>query len=651
MAVSEEKLLQKDDDMGLLRRLFPFMRPHLLLFSLALLLVFGLTVLDLAIPWITRQAVDRYIMPEASPGSDRLAVDPDHPLVAVFLEDFPEALDTDAAGSYIHRSFLGAADEETRSALRRSDREGVLFMALALLAVALTHGSLGFVHTLLLELGGQRIIYDIRLAIFTHMRSLPLAYFQENPLGRMVTRVTGDVENLSEMFTSVVTFVFKDLVLLFGIVIMLFLLDVRLASVTLSVLPFVVLTAVFFAKNSRQAFRDLRVRIAEITSRFSETIGGMTVIRLFSREGETEQGFSTVSQKHYEAGMRQVKIFAVFMPAMEILSSVGLALVLYYGGLRVLAEGISLGVLVAYIAYLRMFFRPVRDIAEKYNTLQNAFSSAERLFQILDEAREPKGVQEGQHPGPMEDLVFSDVSFGYERDVPILKHLNFTVKRGETLAIVGPTGAGKTSLVSLLVRFWDPQEGCIRVNGVDLRERCLEGWRSRLAMVMQDPFLFAGTLRENLQTGVRPLSDGVLETLLRDAGCGLLLSRLSQGLDTRLEEDGKPLSSGERQLVSIARAFARNPDLLILDEATSYVDSLSEAVVQAALSRLMEGRTTFLIAHRLSTARHADRILVLRKGEIVEMGNHESLLAARGLYWRMQQLEAVGEGRKGAEFP
>jgi ATP-binding cassette subfamily B protein len=651
MGPHEEKKLHPMDDMGLVRRLFPFMRPHMLVFGLAVFLVFGLTALDLAIPWLTQQAVDRHIVPAGGLAGKSLAVDGENPLVAAFLVRHPEALDFSCEGICVFRESLDFADAETRSALREADRQGVLTLALILLFVAIVHGSIAFVHTLLLELGGQRIIYDIRLAIFGHLRRLPLSYFHETPLGRMVTRVTGDVENLSEMFTSVVTFVFKDFFLLFGIVIMLFLLDVRLALVTLVVLPLVILTAVFFARSSRKAFRELRVRIAEINARFSETIGGMTVIRLFGWERETNRVFSGISRKHYEAGMRQVKIFAVFMPAMEVLSSVGLALVLYYGGLRVMGGGVSLGVLVAYISYLRMFFRPVRDIAEKYNTLQNAFSSAERLFQILDEPLGAEGKKDGLDAGPVEHLVFSNLSFGYERDNPILKNLNFEIRRGQTLAIVGPTGAGKTSLVNLLVRFWDPVDGCITVNGVDLRLLSLEGWRSRLAMVMQDPFLFAGTLRENMEADSGGLSDEALERIVQAAGCELLLSRLPQGLHTRLEEDGRPLSSGERQLVSIARAFARNPEILILDEATSYVDSLSEGVVQKALSRLMEGRTTILIAHRLSTARHADRILVLRKGEIVETGSHEVLMAQQGLYWRMQQLEALGEGGAVPERP
>ncbi|MCW7754262.1 ABC transporter ATP-binding protein/permease [Desulfobotulus sp. H1] len=629
------------DDMGLVRRLFPFMRPHMLVFGLAVMLVFALTALDLAIPWLTKQAVDRYIVPVSSIGADSVEVDPQNPLVAVFLQNFPEARDGEKEGVFVFRDSLDLADGKTRMALREADGKGVVVIAFMLLAIALAHASITFIHTLLLELGGQRIIYDIRLAIFAHMRRLPLSYFHGTPLGRMVTRVTGDVENVSEMFTSVVTFVFKDFFLVIGIVIMLFLLDVRLAMVTVSILPLVVVIAVFFAKSSRKAFRELRVRIAEINSRFSETIGGMTVIRLFGWQKETGRVFEKVSYSHYEAGMRQVKIFAVFMPAMEILSTVGLALILYYGGLRVVADGISLGILVAFISYLRMFFRPVRDIAEKYNTLQNAFSSAERLFQILDEPEGAEGKKGGRDPGPVEKLAFSRLSFGYETDTPILKDLDFEVRKGETLAIVGPTGAGKTSLVSLLVRFWDPAQGLVLVNGVDLRELCLESWRSRIAMVMQDPFLFAGTLRDNIQSEEKGLHDAKLEGILRDAGCGLLLSRLPMGLDTLLEEDGKPLSSGERQLVSIARAFARDPEILILDEATSYVDSLSEGVVQEALSRLMKGRTTFLIAHRLSTARHADRILVLRRGRIVESGTHDELLSQKGLYWRMQHLETV----------
>lgn len=649
MVLREEKSLGKSADLGLFRRLFPYFRPQMPLFVLAFLVVLMLTALDLAMPWITQQAVDRYIVPDKIHGSAGLLVDAENPLIAAFIAENPEAvLSEDLKGNKlrIHREFVGKADEKTKLSLRREDLKGVFFMALVLFFLTLLHGAFGFIHTLLLELGGQRVIYRLRMAVFRHMRLLSLKYFEENPLGRMVTRVTGDVENLSEMFTSVITFVFKDIFLLVGIVAMLFYLDASLALATLLVLPLIVFLAFLFAKSSRKAFRDLRTRIAEINSRFSETIGGIAVIRLFRRKEEALHSYEPASRAHYEAGMRQVQVFSVFMPVMEFLSTVGLAVILYYGGLRVLMPAMSLGVLVAYIFYLRLFFRPVREIAEKYNTMQNAFSSAERLFQILDEPESREESEGSLDSGIVETISFSRVFFSYQKENWVLSDLNFNVKKGETIAIVGPTGAGKTSLVSLLVRFRSPSSGEILVNGRDIRTLSSKLWRQRLAMVMQDPFLFAGTLRENLQADGKVLSDGELAAILGEAGCSSLLTRLPKGLDTMLKEDGKPLSSGERQLVSIARAFARSPEVLILDEATSYVDSLSEKEVQEAMARLMAGRTTFLIAHRLSTARHADRILVLRSGRIAEKGSHEELMEKRGLYFRMQQLENL-ESDKG----
>lgn len=650
MVLREEKTLSGNADLSLLSRIFPYMRPQLFLFGLALFVVLALTALDLAIPWVTQQAVDRYIVPEKPYAEKGLPADTENPLVSAFLAENPGViLSEDESGKPIRvdRSALDKADAKTRLALRKPDLYGLFLMALLLLGMTVVHGAFGFVHTLLLELGGQRIVYSLRLAVFSHMRLLSLRYFQENPLGRMVTRVTGDVENLSEMFTSVITFVFKDIFLLFGIVGMLFYLDASLALATLLVLPLMVFLVFFFARVSRKVFRALRVRIAEINSKLSETIGGMTIIRLFGRENETFSGYEPLSRAHYDDGMRQVRIFAVFMPVMEFLGTLGLALVLYYGGGRILASKMSLGVLVAYLSYLRLFFRPIREIAEKYNTMQNAFSSAERLIQILDEPVAEEERTGNLDPGPVERIRFAGVSFAYQGQNWVLKDLDFEVKKGDTLAVVGPTGSGKTSLVSLLVRFWSPGAGKILINDLDLQNLSSGLWRNRLAMVMQDPFLFAGTLRENLQIQGKPLTDETLTTLLARAGCAALLTRLPKGLDTILKEDGKPLSSGERQLVSIARAFARSPEILILDEATSYVDSLSEREVQEAMARLMAGRTTFLVAHRLSTARHADRILVLRKGMIVESGTHEELIRNKGLYWRMQQLESMGKsGRK-----
>lgn len=639
----EETDLETSKDYRLAGRLLPFIRPHRRLLTAALLLVVVLTGLDLSIPWITKEALDRYIVPDPTRPETRLiAVTETDPAVRGFLARHPElhAHQQEEGPLRIPRTALAAADPDTRLRLRAADMKGATTAALLLLGALFLTFVFGFCQTFVLEIMGQRIIHDLRMALFTHIRKLPVAWYHRNPTGRVVTRATGDVENLRELFTSVITFVFKDLFLLVGILVTLAILDVKLAAVTLIVIPVAVCAAIGFARKSRAAFRDLRVRIAEINARLAETIGGMSVIRLFAREEETDAAFKGLSARHFDAGMAQVRLFALFMPVIEVLNATALGLIIFYGGYRVLGGAASLGVLVAYISYLRMFFRPIRDIAEKYNILQNAFSSAERLFLILDTPMAKDEKPGGDKVPPICSVRFDHVSFGYTPDEPVLTDICLTARKGETVAIVGPTGAGKTSIVSLLARFWDPQRGTIRVNGTPLTQLSPHAWRSRLAMVMQDPFLFAGTIRENLLPD--PDTDpGDLTATLRHAGCGFVLDRLDQGLETPLTEGGHPLSSGERQLLSIARAFVKDPELLILDEATSYVDSVRESEIQAALSRLMENRTTFLIAHRLSTARSADRIFVVKRGRIAESGSHESLMAQKGLYFYMQQMEVA----------
>ena len=637
----EETDLNQSKDYRLAGRLLPFITPHRTLLVAALMLVAVLTALDLSIPWITKEALDRYIVPDASRmETQHVTVDETDPAVRRFLDAHPTLGHHGQGSLQIPREAIAQADPETQVRLRAADIKGVTNAAFLLMGALFLNFVFGFCQTFVLEIMGQRIIHDLRMTLFTHIRKLPVSWFHQNPSGRVVTRVTGDVENLREMFTSVITFVFKDLFLLVGILTVLVILDVRLAAVTLIVVPVAVFAAIGFARQSRTAFRDLRVRIAEINSRLAETIGGMSVIRLFAREPETDAAFKRLSDRHFDAGMAQVRIFALFMPVIEVLNATALGLIIFYGGYRVLGGFASIGVLVAYISYLRMFFRPIRDIAEKYNILQNAFSSAERLFLILDTPMAEAEQPGGKKGDAIDEISFENISFGYKADEPVLSEINFSARKGETVAIVGPTGAGKTSIVSLLVRFWEPQSGTIRINGTALSELDPLHWRNRIAMVMQDPFLFAGTIRENILPDLNnPPNPDALETTLRNAGCGFVLDRLEQGLDTLLTEGGRPLSSGERQLLSIARAFFKNPELLILDEATSYVDSVSESEIQAALARLMEERTTFLIAHRLSTARNADRILVIRDGRIAESGNHDALMGQKGIYFRMQQME------------
>jgi ATP-binding cassette subfamily B protein len=440
--------------------------------------------------------------------------------------------------------------------------------------------------------------------------------------------------------------------LLVGIAVVLLGIDLKLALVSFAVLPFVLYASAHFSGQTRDVYRTLRIKIAEINTRFSETIGGIKVIQLFLQEKENYLGFKSLNHEHYLAGMRQIHVFAIFMPVIEVLGAAVIAVVIYYGGSGVLSETLSLGALVAFLSYMKMFFRPIRDIAEKYNILQNAMASAERIFLILDSSETMqktvsdidfrtkfKPKLQGTPLDKITEIAMENVSFEYVKDEPVLRNVSFSIKAGETLAVVGPTGSGKTSMINLIIRFYDPTSGWILLNGVDIKAIKISDLRSKMSLVMQDPFLFSETIRENILLGRHDISETAFQHILKESNCQNFIDRLPDGVHTVLSEGGASISSGERQLISIARAFARNPDLIILDEATSYIDSETEQKIQEALVKLMSNRTSIIVAHRLSTAREADKIIVLNRGQIIETGNHAELMKLQGFYFRLNQLQ------------
>jgi ATP-binding cassette subfamily B protein len=441
---------------------------------------------------------------------------------------------------------------------------------------------------------------------------------------------------MQELFTSILVVIFKDALLLLGITFMLIGIDWRLALVSLSVVPFVVFISFRFSTMIRDAFRSLRVLIARINTRFAETVGGISVIQTFLWEDKNEATFAGLNHAFYQAGIRQLTIFALFLPIIEVFGSISIALVVFYGGWRVTGKALSLGELVAFISYLKMFFRPIREIAERYNIMQNAMASAERIFQILDTPDSiPRHERISPYPSRTDTpdrIRFESVTFGYSSDTPVLKSVTLDIPAGSTYAVVGPTGAGKTSLINLLVRFYDPWSGVVRINDTDIRTLDLAELRAAVALVPQDPFLFSGTIRDNIFiTRLRP---GPAETtdILARSRVDTIVNRLPDGLDTPIGEGGAAFSSGERQLISIARAFAKNPRIILLDEATSYIDAESEEKIRQALLDLTAERTTIQVAHRISTARRADAVAVVAGGRIVETGTHAELINSGGLY-------------------
>lgn len=646
----EEQALEQRYDTGLLRRLLPFLRPYRGPLLAAVVLILAITGLDLLLPYLTKVAIDRYILSgpqaEAQDGPRTIRVDLADPQVQSVAQRFPALFQEAGPGAariaYPDLNRLPPAD---RRLLRQGDLAGLGGLALLLLLLIGADFGLNFAQRLVMEKAGLLVMHDLRRALFGRLQSLALPYFTRHPVGRLVTRVTNDVQNMHELFTSVIALFFKDLFLLAGILAVMLAMNWRLALAVLAVVPLVALTAKLFSRRVREVFRRLRVKVAEINTRFAETIGGIAVLQAFRREAANLEAFRRLNRDNFLLGMREIHLLAVFMPLIEVLGVVTVAVIVYYGGRRSLAGDLSIGVLVAFIAYSKMFYRPIRDLAEKYNILQNALASAERIFQIMDsrELPPPPRRPEAGLPAPAPEtpaVAFENVRFGYTPEAPVVTDINFTAGLGETVALVGPTGSGKTSLMNLLLGFYPPDAGVIRVFGADLADVPPEALRAHLAVVMQEPFLFSGSVRENIFPGDGDRPAAEVAAVLEAANCRALVERLPQGLDTVLAEGGSTLSSGERQLLCIARAFARNPAIILLDEATSYIDSATEARVQEALARLMAGRTAIVVAHRLSTVRQAHRILVLKGGRIVERGRHDELLARRGVYHRLLQSQA-----------
>jgi ATP-binding cassette, subfamily B, multidrug efflux pump len=658
----EEKQLGKSYDIKLLKRLYPFSRPHRWMILASIFLVIFITLLDLAIPYVTKIAIDQYIVPKTDlrPAQDThvestasrsrfLKVAPENPDIRALIDRHPEQFSQTGRFYIISYQQLSKLEPEEIEVLRASHLAGIGKIAAVFVLIIILSFGFNFLQKIVMEYTGHRMMNDLRLALFNHIQHLGMPFFTQNPVGRLVTRNTNDIQNMHELFTSVISLVFKDFFLLIGIAVVLLIMNWKLALVSFLVLPLVAYTSLAFSGRIREAFRVLRIKIAEINTKFGEMIDGIGVIQSFCKEKNTAEHFSRLNHENYLAGMRQINVLAVFMPLIEVFGITTVSVIIFYGGKNVLDGQISLGVLVAFISYMRMFFRPIRDLAEKYNILQNALASAERIFIIFDtqnsidadrsETDPGQQIPARKTPQKIETFVLENVSFEYIHSEPVLTDISLSIRAGETVAIIGPTGSGKTSIANLIMRFYDPVSGRIRLNGKDIKSIPVSQYRANMALVTQEPFLFSDTIYANIWRDQHHVPQEDIARILSAANCKTMIERQPLGLRTILTRGGASLSSGERQLISIARAFARDPELILLDEATSYIDSLTEDAIQDALSKLMAGRTALVIAHRLSTVRQADTIIVLDKGHILEMGNHEVLMQKQGLYFRMNHLQ------------
>ncbi len=516
----------------------------------------------------------------------------------------------------------------------------LLLYSAAFLGTIVATGLAEYGYSICMSTAGQRIVLDLRMRLFAHLQRLPVAFFDRNRVGRLVVRTTNDVENLNELFTSGLVEVAADVLLLLGATVMMFQTSPPLALMTMAIMPLVLLALLGFRRTARERYREMRRRIARLNGYLNESVHGMRTIQIFGREEACLEKFRTLNAEHRESAVGALLSYAVFYPVVEALSWIAVAILVGYGGVLILDGSLSFPAFLAFYIYAWKFFGPVRELAEKYNILQAAMASAERVFGILDSPR-----QEDDRPGALPapvlrgEVAFENVSFSYDGKTPVLRDVSFRAAPGKTLAVVGLTGAGKTTLISLLQRYYDPVAGSVKVDGRDVRDYALGSLRRQLGLVLQDVFLFAGSVEDNLRLGEEALSRERLEAAARAVHADGFIRRLPGGYAARLEERGATLSTGERQLLSFARALAFDPRILILDEATSSVDGETERLIQDALRTLMAGRTSIVIAHRLSTIQRADRILVLHHGQVAEEGTHAELLGRNGLYAKLHRLQ------------
>jgi ATP-binding cassette subfamily B protein len=645
----EEEVLGKAYDSRLMRRLLTYLRPYKWHVVVALVAIVLKSALDVLGPFLTKIAIDKYLAKSAN----------SHSWIGDRLSSAPMTGIAQIGGLYV----------------------GILIFTF----------TLEFIQTYLMQWTGQKVMFDLRRQIFRHLQFMHVGFFDKNPVGRLVTRVTTDVDALNEMFTAGVVSISEDVFVLAGIIGIMLEMNWKLALITFSVLPLIIYATMIFRDKVRDSYRRIRTAIARINSYLQEAISGMLVLQLFNREKRAYKKFSDINASHMEAFKDAILSYSVYYPVVEVLSAIAVASIIWFGGNDILRKvsfsslafpnksipafhfvrnPMTIGTLVAFMSYAQRFFRPIQDLSEKYNILQSAMAAGERVFKLLDTKIEVTSPAVAKRPQGLGKIEFDHVWFAYNvssesdgetgalarpRDTVgrtgapvsppsmepnwVLRDVNFALEPGQTVAVVGHTGAGKTTLISLLMRFYDVQRGAIRIDGVDIKEMDLDDLRGRFGVVLQDPFLFSGTVGGNIRLGTARIQDADVEQAAEDVNLADFIHTLPGGFKEEVRERGSTLSTGQKQLISFARALAHNPKILILDEATSSVDTETEFRVRDALNRMVEGRTALIIAHRLSTIQRADKIIVMHKGQVREMGSHQQLLAQRGIYYKLYQLQ------------
>ncbi len=574
----------KEIDIFLLKRLLKYLRPYRKYVFFAVLLTLATSALQPLRPYLTKVAIDTYIA--------------------------------------------------------SSDWEGLIYISSIILGLLVFTAAIRYGLNYLMQWIGQSVLYDIRIKLFEHIQAQSMSFYDNNPVGRLVTRVTNDVEVLNKMFSSGLVMIVADFLLIFWIIGFMFFTSWELALITLTILPVLVVVSFLFRYKIRGFFRKIRLQVAKINAFLNQFITGISTVKLFSQEKNKFREFDRINEENKSLHLQTIFYFALLFPMIEILNAIVLAMILWYSAGNILGGMMTVGILIAFIQYFEMFFRPVRDLSEKYTTLQSAMASAERIFKLLDTDEKLRDREDAVDLEKFEDKIeFRDLSFRYEPDKPVLENISFDVNKGETVAIVGATGSGKTTLVNLLCRFYDFEEGGILIDGKDIRSLTQTSIRDKLALVMQDVFLFSRRVDLNISLGKDNIYDKTVVNSTKAIGAFDFINNLQNGFETKLTERGQTLSAGQRQLIAFSRAFAAHPELLILDEASSNIDSETEKLIEKSLEKLLEGRTSIIIAHRLSTIKRADKIVVLHHGKVREIGSHNELMKKKGIYYKLYQVQ------------
>lgn len=669
--IHDDEIMGKSYDSNLMKRLLKYAKPFWIYLLLAIFLMVIITGLELLRPYLLKVTIDDYISGYKKPMYEMEIDSPydgilfngkkyvrinslnkeekqelsSYPLINIiqengeyylnnFEDDLRHDLDDDSVDSRIH------LDNESYIYFRQPDIEGINKISFVFIVTIVSAFILNYAQVMILNYTSQKIIYNIRQDIFSHIQSLSISYFDRNPIGRLITRVTNDTETLNEMYTSVLVNLFKDIFILVGIVFVMLRMNFTLALISISLLPLIVIASIIFRNKIRLIYRISRAQLAKINSTLNENITGMRIIQIFNKENKISKQFDDINNDYLETSKKEITLFAIFRPSIEVIRSLGIAAIIYYGGGKVVSNAIEFGVLYAFIDYLKRLFEPILDLTEKYNILQSAMASSERIFNILDDnsiIENPiKPILFDNTKGKIE---FKNVWFAYESDNWVLKDISFTINTGDTVAFVGATGAGKSSIINLITRFYDVQHGEILINGINIKSYDKFELRKNIGVVLQDVFLFTGTIEENIRLNNLEITDEKIMEVAKHVNANHFINKLPLKYKEPVMERGSTLSSGQRQLLAFARTLAYDPSILILDEATSSIDTETEILIQDALEKLIKNRTTIAVAHRLSTIQHADNIIVLNKGTIKESGNHQELLDKEGMYYDLYKLQ------------